>query len=209
MSLTQSQEPSLRPKPPSQVRARRSPRLIALGVLLVCLGALGAAGIYLMSTDQVSVVVMARDVARGSVISSADLTLLELPAGSKVDHVEASSLDELIGQTALTDLPAGAIPAARLLGSAPIPMGQSLVGLLLTPGKLPATKPAVGDRVSLVGLAETATAVTLPAVVASVPQVSEDGSGYIVDVLVASPDAATVAALAAKGEIALITLGAN
>ncbi len=208
MSNTQSQEPSIRPKPPSQVRARRSPRLIALGVLLVCLGALGAAGIYLMSTDQVSVVVMARDVARGSVISSADLTLLELSAGSNVDHIEASALDELVGQTALTDLPAGAIPAARLLGSAPIPMGQSLVGLLLTPGKLPATKPAVGDRVSLVGLTE-ATAVTLPAVVASVPQVSEDGSGYVVDVLVASPDAATVAALAAKGEIALITLGAN
>ncbi len=207
MFRTQATDSDSRAKAPAgQLRTRRSPRLIALGVLLVCLGALGAAWIYVAGTNQLSVVVMAQDVSRGEVIESSDLTLIDLPASLQVDHVEAAAMAELIGQTALTDLPVGTIPSPRLLGAAPIPAGQSLVGLLLSPGKLPANQPAVGAQVSLVSLAEPAN-LTLPAVVASAPQVSEDGSGYVVDVLVASQDAAQVASLAAHGDIALITLG--
>ena len=72
-----------------QLRARRSPRLIALGVLLVVLGGLAAAAVYSATADHRAVVIMARDVTRGSILQADDVAAAEVPGGFAVDALPA------------------------------------------------------------------------------------------------------------------------
>ena len=189
-----------------QLRARRSPRLILLGILAVALGGLGAAALYSSSTTTESAVVMARDVVRGQEITSADLAIVSVPAGLQVEATDADRMSSLIGQRALTDLPAGAFPAERHLGTEPVPTGQTLVGLKLSQGRLPMAALPPGSKVQLVSLAEGATGAT-DAVVATAPVASDDGSGYALDVTVAAGSAHIVATLAANDQLALVAVG--
>ena len=76
-----------------QLRPRRSPRLVALGVLFVVLGALGAAALYSASVDQRTAVVMAEDVVRGQQLTAEDLSIVSVPAGFQVDVTKRSSIE--------------------------------------------------------------------------------------------------------------------
>ncbi|MDO5735347.1 MAG: SAF domain-containing protein [Propionibacteriaceae bacterium] len=195
------------PRPDAvQLRARRSPRLIAVGVLAVVLGALGAAALYSMNTDHVSVVVMANDVVRGDEIKAADLTVVSVPSGLQVQMSGVDELDRMVGQTARSDLPAGSFPLTRHLGQEPIPAGHFLVGMKLSPGRLPSAELPPGTRVQLVSLAEGDDTV-VDAVVASAPALADDGSGLLLDVTVPLDSAATVATLAATDQLVLIAAG--
>ena len=189
-----------------RLRARRSPRALALGVLCVTLGGLGAGALYMSGNDQHSVVVMSRDVVRGQQIASEDLSVVSVPGDLRVDAVGADALTTLVGQTALSDLPAGAFPAARHIGAAAIPAGQSLVGLQLGPGRMPGTSLEPGAKVRLVSLVE-GDKTALDAVVAAAPLITDDGTGFVVDVLVPGDVAEPVARLSAAGQLALIALG--
>lgn len=195
------------PRPDAvQLRARRSPRLIALGVLAVVLGALGAAALYSMNTNQASVVVMVHDVVRGEEIQATDLTVVSMPAGLQVEMSGAQEMEQMVGQTARSDLPAGSFPLARHLGQDPIPAGHFLVGMRLSAGRLPSAELPPGTRVQLISLAEGDDTV-VDAVVASAPTALEDGSGQLLDVTVPVDSAATVAALAATDQLVLIAAG--
>lgn len=189
-----------------QLRPRRSPRLVALGVLFVVLGALGAAALYTASVDRQSVVAMARDVVRGQEISAEDLLVVSVPTGMQLEVTDGELMPDLIGRTALSDLPAGAFPAPRHLGEQPIPAGHGLVGLQLGPGRMPGTQLVPGARVQLVSLAEGDEAVT-DAVVAAAPTITDDGTGFVIDVIVADATAHTIARLSATQQLALIAVG--
>lgn len=189
-----------------QLRARRSPRLIALGVLFVVLGGLAAGALYSMGNDEESSVVMAHDVVRGQVLTEDDLAIITVPAGLGVERLDAADMSSLIGQTARTDLPAGSFPSARHLGTDPIPDGHSLVGLRLGPGRMPGTNLPPGTPVQLVSLAEEDTAVH-DAVVAEAPILTDDGSGFVLDVVVSDDIAHAVARLSAAQLLAMIAVG--
>lgn len=195
------------PRPTAvQLRARRSPRLIALGVLLVVLGALGASALYSMNTDNTTVVVMARDVVRGDEIQASDVAVVSVPAGLQLEMSDASDMAQMVGQTARSDLPAGSFPLTRHVGDDPMPAGSSLVGMRLTSGRLPAAELPPGTRVQLIGLAEGDDTV-VDAVVASAPMLLDDGSGHLLDVSVPDEFAAEVATLAATDQLVLIAAG--
>lgn len=189
-----------------QLRPRRSPRLVALGVLFVVLGALGAAALYSASVDQRTAVVMAEDVVRGQQLTAEDLSIVSVPAGFQVDVTDGDSLAQLVGRTARTDLPAGSFPTARHLGDEPIPPRHSLVGLQLGPGRMPGSELVPGTAVQLVSLAEGDEAVT-DAVVAEAPVLTDDGTGFVLDVVVPEEAAHAVARLAATQQLALIAVG--
>lgn len=189
-----------------RLRPRRSPRLIALGVLFVVLGALGAAALYTVSVNQQTAVVMARDVVRGQELSGEDLRVISVPAGLQLELTDGDRLTELVGQTARTDLPAGAFPTGRHLGQEPIPDGHSLVGLQLGPGRMPGGELIPGAKVQLVSLMEGDDTVT-DAVVAEPPTLTDDGTGYVLDVVVTDEAAHYVARLAANQLLALIAVG--
>lgn len=191
---------------PGPLRARRSPRMVALGVLCVTLGGLGAGMLYVAGNDQHAVVAMARDVVRGQRIVAEDLSVVSVPGHLQVEALGPDSLQGLVGQTALSDLPAGAFPSARHLGEAPIPAGSSLVGLQLRAGRMPGTALDPGSRVRLVSLAE-GDRTALDAVVAAAPLLTDDGTGFVVDVLVPGDVAEAVARLSAADQLALISLG--
>lgn len=196
------------PKRPEgvQLRARRNPRLIALGILFVVLGALAAGTLYSMNVTTTSVLVMARDVVRGEQIAAGDLAVLQLPQSSSVDAVSADALDDLVGSTALTDLPAGAFPALHHLGERPLPDGHSLVGLRLDTGRIPVTPLVPGTQVRLVSLAEDSD-LTIDAVLATTPRREEHGSHFLLDVVIKEDEAPMVSVLAATNLLALIAEG--
>ncbi|MGV8846805.1 SAF domain-containing protein [Tessaracoccus sp.] len=199
--------PPAAPRPEAvQLRARRSPRLIALGVLAIVLGALGAAALYSMNTDHVSVVVMARDVTRGDEIQATDLGVLSMPSSRQVEMTRADDLEKMIGKMARNDLPAGSFPLPRHLGQDPIPADHFLVGIRLTSGRLPSAELPPGTRVQLISLVEGDDTV-VNAVVASSPVVLDDGSGHLLDVTVPDGAAARVATLAATDQLVLIADG--
>lgn len=195
------------PRPDAvHLRARRSPRLIALGVVAVILGALGAATLYSMNSDVVTVVVMTQDVVRGDVIDINDVAVADISAGLPIDTSPAADLEALVGQRALSDLPAGSFPLARHLGEGTIPSGHSLVGIRLTTGRLPAAPLPPGTQVQLVSLADDDDTV-VDALMASSPVLLEDGSGHLLDVTVSNDFATAVASLAATDQLVLISVG--
>lgn len=195
------------PRPDAvHLRARRSPRLIALGVLAVVLGALGAATLYSLNTNLINVVVVERDVMRGDTLDVADLTVAEVPASLQVDTTPAENLEKMLGQRALTDLPAGSFPLDRHVGEEPVPPGQSLVGIRLSSGRLPSASLPPGTRIQLISLAEDDDSV-VDAVMASTPILLEDGSSQLLDVTVPHQTAAAIAKLAATDQLVLISVG--
>lgn len=175
-------------------------------MLFVVLGGLAAGALYSMGNDEESAVVMSHDVVRGQTLTEDDLAIITVPAGLGVERLDAEELSSLVGQTARTDLPAGSFPAARHLGADPIPDGHSLVGLRLGPGRMPGTNLPPGTPVQLVSLAEEDTAVH-DAVVAEAPVLTDDGSGFVLDVVVSDDVAHEVARLSAAQLLAMIAVG--
>lgn len=198
--------PPAAPRPDAvRLRARRSPRLIALGVLLVCLGGLGAAVLYTMNTNHESVLVMASDVRRGEVLERTDLAVIDVPDTLAVERLGSAELDTLIGHRALTDLPGGSFPLARHVGVDPLPHGQTLVGLRLPLGRLPASELPLGASVRIVGLGEV-DGPGIEAVTMALPLLLDDGTSYALDVRVADTDADTVARLSAADQVAVVVV---
>ena len=189
-----------------QLRARRSPRLIALGVLLVVLGGLAAAAVYSATADHRAVVAMVRDVARGSVLQADDLVAVEVPGEFAAEGLPAQQLDALVGEHALMDLPKGSFPLSHHIGEDPLPAGQSLVGLKLPLGRIPSSPLPPGTRVAVVGVAEGQDQ-TVEGVVAAAPIALQDGATSAVDLRVAAAEAATLARLAATDSAALVVIG--
>ena len=191
------------PRPAAvQLRARRSPKLIALGVLLVTLGGLAAAFLFSLNSEQRPVLVMERDVRRSAVIAPEDLAVIEVPGGLQLEALPPESRPDIVGQQALSDLPRGSFPQAHHVGADPLPEGQSLVGLRLPHGRLPATELFSGTVVSLVSLADGDDS-AIAGVLSSPPVALEDGT-FSVDVLVADVDAARAAKLGATDLLALM-----
>lgn len=188
-----------------QLRARRSPKLVAAGVLAVVLGALGFAFLWNSSHDHRAVVSVTDDVARGTVLATEHLEVVQVPRGFANDALAGEELEALVGQSALTDLPRGSFPLVSHVGDDPLPDGEALVGLRLTHGQLPTSGLPAGTAVRLVGTGEEPLEVA--ATVAVSPVLLDDGASFALDVRVAEADADVAARLAAREELALVALG--
>lgn len=133
---------------------------------------------------------------------------MQVPEGFSTQTLAADALDDLVGRTALTDLPMGSFPLASHVGDNPLPGGEALVGLRLTHGQLPTAALPAGTAVELVGVGDAADASkAVPAVVATAPLLLDDGVSFVVDVRVAHEEAGAVARLAARNELALFAVG--
>ncbi|MGY4719010.1 SAF domain-containing protein [Naumannella huperziae] len=201
----------VRPAQPP-LRPRRRPKLIAAGVLAVCLGGLAGAAIHLQSIDQTPVIMVTRAVARGEVIEAADLGTVGIGAAPGLATVPAAELESLIGQTARIDLAAGSVLPAGAVGADPLPEGFSRVGLRLPAGRLPTSPLPPGEPVSLVPVQPTsgenddklAGIGPVAATIAASPELAPDQSAWLVDVSVPTGDARLVTELAATDRIALV-----
>ena len=192
------------------VRTRRRSGVLAVGVALVVLGALGAAYLTQVVGNTVQVVAVARDVEPGQVVAREDLTVADVNADPALAPVPAGRLAELVGQRAAVALTTGSLVTDAAVTEQVLPgSGQSVVGVALQPAQLPAEALQPGDRVRIVDTPPSqaeppsTTPHTIDAVVVSAA--APDASGQtIIDVTMPSGQAAELAARVATGRIALV-----
>ena len=125
--------------------------------------------------------------------------------------MSADRLDTVVGQRAALDLSAGGLVTAASITTGVVPgEGQSVVGVALTAGMMPAQELRTGDRVRIVATpgAQGEVAAGDPEVVAATVVGVRPGDAttpaVVVDVLVPSPTAARLAARVATGKVALV-----
>lgn len=182
--------------------------MIALGVLIACLGGLGAAFLYSTSTQSQSVLMVTTAVARGETLEASDLQPVTIGSVPGISTVAADSLNEQVGKTALADLSPGTLLPAEAVGSPQVPVGTAEVGLKLAAGRTPTEAISPETPVQLVEVtpAEGSQPRVFAATVSSGTTTLSDGQSYAFDVRVAAADAPAVAALAAQENLAVVRL---
>ncbi len=148
----------------SRLRAtgrRRVPYLL-LGVLLV----LACTGAFLMvlsnSGNRKPVLVLARPVSVGQVLTTQDLRQVDVAVDPGVSVVDVSQATTVVGRPMATSLSAGALLTPDSVGGAMVPAdGQAVAALAVKPGQFP-PEVAPGARVSVVFVPEQAGTATSP-----------------------------------------------
>ncbi|MDT0164496.1 SAF domain-containing protein [Actinotalea sp. AC32] len=193
-------------------RGRRRPGLITAGVALSALGALVAVWLVSSAGDRTDVVVLARDVPYGAVITADDLTTTAVAVDPSVATVGATAGSTLIGQLATANLPAGSLLApSDVAPTGPPGPGEVLVPLPATADRLPASGLRAGDRLLVVDTPTqaadppTENPETFEVVVARVGSPDLNGVS-VVDVVASAADGPAIAARAATGRFALVLL---
>jgi hypothetical protein len=97
------------------------------------------------------VLVAARAIPAGHVITSADLT--SEPVAGGITAVAADHLSEVVGHTAAVEiLPRTPVQLAMVSTGNPLPAGDVLVGVAEAPGQIPSSGLAPGDVVEVLQL---------------------------------------------------------
>jgi hypothetical protein len=195
---------------------QRRPGYAALAVVLIV--GFAALGVYFYNQAgaKTPVVVVARDVPAGHVITRADLSKVDL-AGA-VTAVGGNHIDSVVGQTATVHLLPGTVLQRSMVSStSPLGADQALVGVQLRPGQLPDQGVSAGDTVQVLLLppanvgassqgSALATTMAAATVYSSSPDPSQSG-GTLVTVLVPKASAAAVASASNAGLVALVRVG--
>jgi hypothetical protein len=131
--------------------ASRPHRYVALAVaLIVGFAALGYWA-YARAGGKVQVLVAARDIPAGHVITSSDLTSTAVAGG--ITAVAADHLSEVVGHPAAVEiLPHTPVQLAMITTGGALPAGDVLVGVAEAPGQIPSSGLAAGDTVEVVQL---------------------------------------------------------
>jgi hypothetical protein len=191
----------------TQVRTRRNLRWVAVGVLAVCLGGLGAALLYGNLSNAQSVLTVKRTVFRDQVITAADLGVTSAVPAAGVETVPVDQLDQIVGQTALSDLVEGSLLSPRSYGAPPAEPGSVRVGLRLAAGRLPSAAMPPGTQVLLVPVgrdgAEPPAGASVVGRIATSATTLPDGAS-ILDVTIAAAEGERVARLAAADQLVVL-----
>jgi hypothetical protein len=196
----------------SPVRRRRNLRWMAVGVLAVCLGGLGAALLYSNLSHAQSVLTVKRTVYRDQLITAADLGVTSAVSAAGVETVLADQLEEVVGRTALSDLVEGSLLSPRSFGQPPVEPGSVRVGLRLAAGRLPAAPMPPGTEVLLVPVGrdggEPPAGASVLGRIATAATTLPDGAA-IVDVAVSAAEGERIARLAAGDQLVLLRQAAG
>jgi len=199
------------PPPAQRLRLRRRPALVAGSVAAISGGALLSVWAYTSTNSTVDVLAARHTVAQGQVIERADLVTAQLNVDPAVDVIPADKASDVIGRRAAMSIPAGGVLTREQVTAALIPpAGQSVVGLSLAPGMMPAGQLRPGDTVRVVstpGEQGTVPEGEPPSLTATVIDVrgTGDGSGTtVVNVQVDDADAPLLAARASTGLVAVV-----
>ena len=92
---------------------QRKPSWVLLGALLVGLAALLGAWVFMATSDQMSIMVAARDIDPGEVIQAADLRVVEVGRSSEMRAVQSNQQSLVVGLAARGPIPGGHRPQHR------------------------------------------------------------------------------------------------
>jgi hypothetical protein len=187
-----------------------------VGIACVVLGALIFLLVHLSIDRRQSVLVVARAVSAGEVITNEDLAVAEMTVSSEAGSIPASDAEVVVGKTAAVNLVPKAVLAPAQVGpSSTLQAGQVVVGVLLKAGQAPLGL-RTGTRVQVVdnGTGSQAseadpTVVSASAVVTAMgrPE-SASGGTSVVSLTLPATDAASVASAGAAGRVSLVVLPA-
>ncbi|GIF74199.1 SAF domain-containing protein [Asanoa hainanensis] len=230
MSLTAPTRPGTAsptgPTAPTVARVqprRRSPMLVALGVVLTVLGTLSAWA-YTAASGPASFLAIARPVAVGVQVGEDDLRVVNVNKAPGLQPIPARDRGKYVGRYARVDLVPGTLLTAEQITDTPIPApGEQLFGIELKPAQMPATPLRRGDKVLLVVTPDPRVAVVpdakptnqppaapqaIEATVANVGAPQTDGQ-VVVDVVVPRRDGPSLVTLSAQSRLALSVLPRN
>ncbi|MBA8793601.1 hypothetical protein FHX74_001206 [Friedmanniella endophytica] len=192
---------------------RRSPRWIALGVVALCLGALGAFFLYNQASEAREVVAVRSTVYRGTTLTADDLTVVRVGNTAGIRTVPATELAGLVGQQATVDLMQGTLLAPGAVARTVLPeTGHSVVGVKLAAGRAPTGFLQPSSPVRLIALPPSGaqpdyrddySGLSIDATVLSLTPTA-DRQSVVVDLDVASAQAGAAAALAATDRLVLV-----
>jgi hypothetical protein len=140
--------PGLRLDP---VGHRRRPVLAVGSVALIvaCLAVFVSA--YTKAGSQVSVLALVRSVPQGQIVTGSDLTTVRVSASVGIATVPAADASAVVGRRAAELLqPETLLSMNELVSDFAPPHGQSIVGLALKEGQLPASGVAPGETVEVI-----------------------------------------------------------
>jgi hypothetical protein len=194
----------------------RSVPLALVGVASVVVGALVFLGLYTSLDRRQAVLVVARDVSPGQVLTAEDLTEARVSVSEGAAWVPASQRVEVIGQPAAVGLAPGAILAPSQLGeSSGLRADQAEVGVVLKPGQAPLAL-RKGSRVEIIdngrdaaGSQARPVVLSKEGVVSDVGVPSATSATTVVSLTVPQEDAAAVAAAGAAGRVSLVVLASS
>ncbi|CED91763.1 SAF domain-containing protein [Actinomyces succiniciruminis] len=206
LSSTRARRGQAESRLPSAPRERR-PLLAALAVLLIVGGALLAGLLATRADHRVEVLVAARTVRAGEVITGDDL--VSTPVSSTLDTlILASQTEQVVGRTARVEIAKGQLlDTSQLLASSLPGDGSQVVGISLESGRFPAGGLAAGDVVDVVDTNSGAVTVRGVQVLMAVSTSGSDNdwtSGCVLSLIVNEVDAAALAQAAAGGSIAVV-----
>ncbi len=206
---------------------QRRPALVAVAVLLIVAGALGALQLMSSTNKTFSVLVLTKSVPAGHVIEAADLAGTQL--SGKVAYWPASDESAVIGKTASRDLVAGQLLTKSMMATTSVPDAtHALVGLNLKAGQLPSAGLNDGDTVELVDVPGPDAAAPAPApanqgqpsaaasgsllvlatgTVYAITSSSSSSGAVLVTVLVPRAGSESLSVAASNGQVALLRVG--
>lgn len=192
------------------LKTRRRPTLIALGLALIAVCALGTWWLVDQTSTTNQVVVAARNVPTGTVLADDDLTTIDANIPSNASTIPGSQKSSLIGKRSNGPLPKGAILAPKDLSADAFPaQGTAVVGIKVMPGQAPSSNLKPGDHVQVVGTPRpnddppTSEAPAISGVVQAISEPTNDGS-RIIDITVNEKDSGSLAGLSATGRINVV-----
>jgi hypothetical protein len=199
---------------------RRSIAQGALAVLLIVGGALTAGYVAQRMGSTHDFLAVARPIGAGAQLTAADLLTVRVNDAVGLRPIPAGRANTVIGKHAVMGLVPGTLLTMAQLTDSPIPSpGHQLIGLALDEDQMPGSRLAVGAAVLLVVIPDKNVAVgadpnapdlvpprTITATVVDITASSTKGQ-TLLNVEVATADAATVAALAADDRIVIALAG--
>jgi Flp pilus assembly protein CpaB len=200
---------------------RRRPTWVVFGAVMVGLATLLGVWVFSTSSQRISVMVAARDIAPGEVIEATDMRVVEMGRTDGLRAIQPSQQQLVIGQAARGPLPEGTVLNTGLFASRDrvVPAGQVVVGAALEPGAAPVAGLAAGDRVDVLAVVKATGTPTNESLVASVvasgtvwsvqlPGQGGVSSKQVVSLLIPAEAQAVVAQAAADGRLRLSLVGA-
>ncbi|MCZ4278542.1 SAF domain-containing protein [Rhodococcoides yunnanense] len=192
----------------TKVRRRRSYWIA--GVALMAVAIVGAVFLVNAMRATSTILVLARDVPQGETITTDDLKTAEVNSDATIATVPATDKASVVGQSAAVPLLSGSALNPSSVTNAVIPSGDNtLVGITVAIGKLPAEPLLAGDNVRIVDTprdqddSPVQGPVTANAQVVAVKEIPETGQ-TTVDVLVKNGEASWIAARAATNRVAIV-----
>lgn len=206
--------------PPATIRARRSPRYVLLGVLLVLVGAVAFWVTSVRVNPRTAVLALARPVPVGHVLSDSDLQVVRIVPDPVLQAVPQTQRASVLGRTVQQPLAVNTLLSQSMLGPAAWPpSGQALIAVSVKAGHAPAGLGAgaqvlvlVVPSATAVGASNSSTSAggsgsqVQQARAAVVAVGTSDAAGAsVVSLLVSSSDAVRI--VSAGGDVSLVVQG--